>query len=230
LTAGAGTKNVNVWFKDAWGNTTPTPYSASIVLDITAPANGTITATPGNHQVTLNWDGFTDSGSGIGSYVVKYAAGSVPATCTAGTAVPGYDGSSKTCTHTLINNGMTYGYRVCAIDNAGNMSTGATISATPEPCLLTGTWISSDKPFITMNLTQTGNQIVGSWQNNNTGCVYTGSGAYDSNANTWSISFSTGMDPVNCAPSFTYGGTASNCSSPSFGWSNSYGYGGNRQY
>ncbi|HAM51056.1 MAG TPA: hypothetical protein DCP92_10345, partial [Nitrospiraceae bacterium] len=46
LTPGDGTKTVYVWFRDVWGNTTATPYSASIILDTTAPTNGTVTATP----------------------------------------------------------------------------------------------------------------------------------------------------------------------------------------
>ena len=132
LTTGSGMKTVNVWFRDTWGNTTPSPYSASILIDKTAPTNGKVAATRGAGQITLNWSGFGDAGSGLNGYIVRYAAGSPPASCTAGTAVPGYDGVSATYIHTGLTN-TTYGYRICARDKAGNTSTGATASAKPLP-------------------------------------------------------------------------------------------------
>src|SRR5205823_13577112 len=39
--------------------------SASILLDQTAPTNGTLTPTAGSTQITLSWAGFTDAGSGL---------------------------------------------------------------------------------------------------------------------------------------------------------------------
>jgi hypothetical protein len=122
---------VNVWFRDQWGNTTPVPYSDTIVLDTTAPSNGTVAPAPGDTQLTLNWSGFSDAHSGIGGYTVRYASGSTPSSCTSGTPVPGYDGTSTTYLHTGLINGTTYGYRVCAIDKAGNTSSGATASTRP---------------------------------------------------------------------------------------------------
>jgi hypothetical protein len=131
LTKGNGTKTVNVWFKDVWGNATPTPYSGTIILDTIAPTNGTVTATPGDAQVTLDWTGFTDAGSGIGSYKVVYATGSAPKSCSSGTAI--YSGTNTTYPHTGLINGTTYYYRVCAIDKAENISKGATANAKPIP-------------------------------------------------------------------------------------------------
>jgi hypothetical protein len=121
---------VYAWFKDAWNNTTATAYTDTIVLDTTAPVNGTLTATPGSGQITLNWSGFSDASSGIGSYKLVYATGSAPYSCAAGTVL--YSGGlNTTFTHTGLNSSLTYYYRVCAIDNAGNTSTGATKSARP---------------------------------------------------------------------------------------------------
>ncbi len=131
LTTGNGTKTVNVWFKDVWGNVNATPYSDTIILDTTAPTNGTVTAAPGNAQVTLNWSGFIDTVSGVASYKVVFATGSAPTSCSTGTAI--YSGTNTTYPHTGLTNGTTYYYRVCAIDKAGNMSTGATASAKPGP-------------------------------------------------------------------------------------------------
>ncbi len=133
LTTGNGMKIVYVRFRDTWGNTTPTPYSASILLDTTAPTNGAVTATAGAGKITLNWNGFSDAGSGIGGYNVVFATGSAPTTCSIGTVVPGYDGTSTTYIHTGLTYGTTYGYRVYAIDKAGNSSTGAIASAKAVP-------------------------------------------------------------------------------------------------
>lgn len=127
LQAGDGTKTVYVWFKDNVGNANITPYSALIILDTTAPANGRVTATPGSRQVTLSWTGFTDTASGIAGYKVVYATGSAPTSCSSGTAI--YNGPNTSYIHTGLTKNTTYYYRVCATDKAGNMSTGATASA-----------------------------------------------------------------------------------------------------
>jgi hypothetical protein len=122
LTPGDGTKTVYAWFRDMWGNTSAKPYIASVILDTTPPTNGTVTATPGNGQVTLSWSGFTDAGSGISGYKIVYAEDSIPASCSTGTAI---HTNGTTYVDTGLDNWMSYGYRVCAIDNAGNMSAGA---------------------------------------------------------------------------------------------------------
>jgi hypothetical protein len=131
LTTGNGTKRVYAWFRDQKGNVTTPPSSDTIVLDTTAPTNGTVTATPGNTQITLNWAGFTDALSGIAGYKVVFATGRAPSSCSSGTTI--YTGTGTTYPHTGLTNGTTYGYRVCAIDKAGNMSTGATTTAKPVP-------------------------------------------------------------------------------------------------
>jgi hypothetical protein len=128
LPTGDGTKTVYAWFKNVSGTVNASPYSAGILLDTTPPTNGTVTATPGNGQVALNWSGFNDAGSGIGGYKIAYAVGSTPSSCSTGTAI--YT-NGTTYLDTGLSNGKTYGYRVCAIDNAGNMSTGATARARP---------------------------------------------------------------------------------------------------
>ena len=130
LAYGSGIKTVYVWFRDRWGNVNPAPYSDTIIIDTTPPSNGTVTGTPGDTQVTLNWSGFSDALSGIGSYKVVYATGSsAPYFCSSGTAI--YTGTDTSFIHTGRTNGTTYSYRVCAIDKAGNMSSGATRSVKP---------------------------------------------------------------------------------------------------
>lgn len=128
LSSGDGTKTLYAWYKDAAGNVSST-YSDSIVLDTTAPTDGTLTATSGNAQILLSWSGFSDAGSGIGSYKLVYSTSGTPTSCSSGTQI--YSGTSTFYTHTSLTNGMTYYYRVCATDNTNNTSTGATASATP---------------------------------------------------------------------------------------------------
>ena len=119
---------MNVWFRDELGkDTSAAPYSDTILLDTTAPANGKVTAVPGNKKLTLNWSGFTDNmpGSGITGYRAVYQIGSsAPSSCSAGTPVPGYVSPATTLVHTGLVNGTTYGYRVCAIDAAATCPRG----------------------------------------------------------------------------------------------------------
>jgi hypothetical protein len=133
LSTGDGTKTVYGWYKDAAGNVSSTA-SDSIVLDQTPPGNGTLSATAGNTQVTLNWSGFSDAGSGLATsntYKLVFRTASLPnASCTNGTQI--LLGTATSFTHTGRTNGTTYYYRVCAFDTAGNTSTGATASATPQ--------------------------------------------------------------------------------------------------
>ncbi|HEV7556161.1 MAG TPA: S8 family serine peptidase, partial [Kofleriaceae bacterium] len=120
LATGAGSKTVTVVLRDAAGNTTTADTSpkATIVVDATAPTNGTVTATAGSAQVHLTWTGFADTGSGIASYRVVGGT-TAPSSCT-GTAL--WIGTDHGFAHTGLVNGTHYSYRVCAVDAAGNMS------------------------------------------------------------------------------------------------------------
>lgn len=136
LTGATTPKTVKVWFKDQWGNTTSAAVTDSIGYDAVKPVDGTATATAGDAQVVLNWSGFGDALSGIASYKVVSSNTAAPTTC-AGTAI--YEGADSvtTFTHLGLTNGTKYYYRVCAIDNAGNMSLGKTLASpyyvTPAP-------------------------------------------------------------------------------------------------
>jgi hypothetical protein len=129
LTTGAGTKTVNAWYKDIYGNVSAM-VSDSIGVDATKPTNGSVTSTSSDGQIALSWTGYTDATSGVASYKVMQATGSTaPSNCTTGTPV--YEGTALTTTLTGLTNGTTYAFRVCAVDNAGNVSIGATLSAVP---------------------------------------------------------------------------------------------------
>ncbi|MGD0844412.1 MAG: DUF1566 domain-containing protein [Geobacteraceae bacterium] len=97
-------------------------YSAAIFLDTKAPTNGTLTITPASGSLSLNWTGFNDATSGIKSYRLVAGTSSAPA-CS---ATPIYTGPDTSFSHTNLTLNKTYHYRVCAIDAAGNISTGAT--------------------------------------------------------------------------------------------------------
>jgi len=132
LVAGDGTKTVTVFLRDTLGNTTTSATSpkTTIILDATVPTNGTTTASAGDKTVALTWTGFSDASSGVASYRVVAATGtSAPSTCTGSTL---YAGAATTFTATGLTNGSAVSYRVCALDTAGNLSTGAIATATPH--------------------------------------------------------------------------------------------------
>lgn len=132
LAAGDGAKTVMVYLRDGAGNTTTASASpvATIKLDATAPSNGTVTAAPNNGALEARWAGFADAGTGVASYRLVIVAGATaPANC-AGQAI--YAGTAMSTTVRGLTNGTTYSLRVCAVDGAGNLSTGATASAAPR--------------------------------------------------------------------------------------------------
>ena len=72
-----------------------------------------------------------------------YDTGGFPVSCSGGTQA--YSGTDKAYIHKGLANNTTYYYRLCAKDNAGNISAGVTASATPSLSSgpdLTGTWSS----------------------------------------------------------------------------------------
>ena len=152
--------------------------------DITPPIDGTLSATPGNSQVSLSWNGFSDQGSGIASYKLVSSPVSSPTSCAA--SVPIYVGAATSFTDTAAVNAIPSYYRVCAVDGAGNVSVGAIASATPQPVITptTGSIRVSIVPQAAANL---GGQwrIVGEvvWRNS-------GSAATGLPYNTYSVEFS----------------------------------------
>jgi hypothetical protein len=132
LAPGDGKKTVNAWFADVWGNVTPAPASAAIVLDTTPPLDGQLTITGGDGQLGLSWKNFSDALTGVVSFKVVFATDTPPAPgCAAGTLL--LSGWGADYTHVNLDDGVVYAYRVCAVDGAGNTSAGATAKAFPAP-------------------------------------------------------------------------------------------------
>jgi hypothetical protein len=131
LGAAQGTHVVRAWYKDPYGNATPTPASATIQLDTAAPTNGTVSITGSDERLDLELAGFSDGGSGLASYVVASGGTRAPTTCARGTTVTTVPASTTSIALTGLVNGETYTYRVCAIDAVGNESTGVIVSGRP---------------------------------------------------------------------------------------------------
>jgi hypothetical protein len=122
LSAEDGQNVVSVQFMDETGNLSEV-YSDTIILDRIAPTDSGLIATGGDNQVVLAWLESSDATSGIANYKLEYS--------TAGRshAITIYSGLDTSYTHTGLTNGTVYSYRVYAVDNAGNVSGGATASA-----------------------------------------------------------------------------------------------------
>ncbi len=104
--------------------------ATDFTVDATAPTDGTLTATSGDSLVDLSWTAATDATSGVALYDLRFDTAGAVAGCVSGTSL--YSGALTTFSHIGLTNGTTYYYRVCATDNAGNLSAGATASATPS--------------------------------------------------------------------------------------------------
>lgn len=131
LPAGDGAKTVTVFLRDTKGNTTTSTTSPRVALrlDTIAPSNGSMTAVAGTSTVALSWAGFADAGSGIARYRLATAAGATaPSTC----ATVAWEGTTTAINHVGLIGGTTYSYRVCAVDAAGNVSSGTVATATPH--------------------------------------------------------------------------------------------------
>ena len=125
LASGDGAKNVYVWWKNSDGTASATPASASITLDATTPTSGTLSVKLAVNVATLTWSGATDTGSGLASYLLVSSLGSTPRDCASGTQL--YAGSATTFKTATLPVGTTY-FRLCAIDNVGNVSAGVSTS------------------------------------------------------------------------------------------------------
>jgi fibronectin type 3 domain-containing protein len=114
---------------------TPTPPS---------PPTG-VTATPGNAQVTLNWNAST----GATSYNVKRSTTSGGPYTTIATGV-----TATSFTNTGLTNGTTYFFVVSAVNSAGESANSGQVPATPQQALPpapTGLTASPGNAQVTLN-------------------------------------------------------------------------------
>lgn len=133
LLAGSdGPRTVNVRLRDSYGNETATPLSASITLDSKKPTDGILTATVPDgtdNTLSLSWTAATDTnGSGIREYRLYYGTPGYPACKGTPLATVAAD-KPLAFTHENLSAAKKHSYRLCAVDNGGNVSTGATGTA-----------------------------------------------------------------------------------------------------
>ena len=213
----------------------------------TGAASSTATATPAlnapsapqslsasivaSGQISLSWAApASNGGAAITDYLVEYKLASEPTTWT--TFADGTSTSTST-TVTGLTNGLSYNFRVSAINSVGTGAASSTATATPDTFALvdnfTGTTIDTDKWVevdpagiggTTGNVTQNGSLSIvpttGSWATQNG--VYTAN-TYDRTNGDVSMEFSvtrsscgSGVGPVAAGygdMNFTVGGSAS---------------------
>lgn len=121
------TSSVYAWFKDSYGNTNTTSVSASSVIDSAAPSGGTLSASAGVRAAALRWTNASDD-KALAGYKLVFVTGKVaPGSCSTGAVL--YMGTNLSYSHTGLNPGATYSYRLCAYDRAGNLNVGSAGSA-----------------------------------------------------------------------------------------------------
>ena len=118
---GEGPQYLYAWGSNDEGQNFVGPTVQTVWIDTQKPVDGILTATHRGGQINLSWSGFEDSGTGIGRFKVVYTQGREPTSCNDGYGLRVR--SNEYTTHTVTPTGI-YGYRVCAIDNANNMSYG----------------------------------------------------------------------------------------------------------
>ena len=160
LVTGNGAKTVRAWLRYPDGATVG-PIIDTIILDAAAPTNGTVAVSPGVGSNTVSWSGFTDANSGVVAYRVRWAPGVAPASCAAGTLL--YEGGDTHVEHGGLVSGTKIAYRVCAIDAAGNTSSGSIAAGTPVPeldppdgtMMIAGGASVTKSAAVTLNITAT---------------------------------------------------------------------------
>lgn len=134
-TTAAGVRSVFVTLRDVSGNTMTAAASDTIIFDQAPPTGGALRVTPGNTTATLAWTAPTDTPAGIRGYRLRFAEGLAPATCADGEALADETTLRPPTTsfvHQSLTNSTNYGWRLCAVDHAGNVASGITITGQPR--------------------------------------------------------------------------------------------------
>ncbi|WP_224963443.1 Ig-like domain-containing protein [Geomonas subterranea] len=132
----------------AWTSFTGTPdftvgTGLDFAVDTTPPTDGSASDSSGDGYIKISWSSASDAGAGldpVNTYKVVKSSVSTPADCS-GTAL--YSGNGTSYFDNAVVNGTTYYYRVCALDEVGNLSAGTTISGSASAIALPDTTISA---------------------------------------------------------------------------------------
>ncbi|MFZ5441632.1 MAG: S8 family peptidase [Myxococcota bacterium] len=119
LPSGDGPRTVRAWFRDTRGNSSTA--AATTTLDTLPPADGKVAALRSAADLVVQWSGFAEATTRIVRYRVAVAAGTAtPAARCTGLA------TETTATALTVASPLNVSrVRVCAVDAAGNVSTGA---------------------------------------------------------------------------------------------------------
>ena len=115
--------------------------SAEIILDQHAPTEPSLTAVTGTYhndtdraEVDLTWIGSTDASGSAVSYILVRGQGNAPAprSCTADgvKVISVYSGPNTSFINIGLDEGVSYGYRVCSVDSVNNVSAGSAKTTT----------------------------------------------------------------------------------------------------
>jgi hypothetical protein len=120
LSSRTGEQTVYATFRDAYGNESEA-FTTTIGYDASRPTNGVVLGTfDGLESVDLTWANFDDEGSGIVEYWVFAQPSTLPADCD---GVPDLV-TPETSTTWSVTSGVDWGFRVCAVDALGQVSSG----------------------------------------------------------------------------------------------------------
>jgi hypothetical protein len=131
------TQTVYAHFRASASPATVTTLSDTIKLDTVKPTNTVATAVGSAGAIDLSWTAGVDPvtsttiASGVAGYKVVYArAATAPSSCATGTVAATLHTSTALRVSGLVD-GAQYSFRVCAVDGAGNVSTGAVATEWP---------------------------------------------------------------------------------------------------
>ena len=141
---------VNANGKGAAAETTP------VTIATTPGRPRSLTATPGNGQVTLSWTASSDGGSPITSWQFRLSTGATPTftdlTDPAWVVIPGSNADTTSYTVVSLNNAEQYTFQVRAVNTlgAGSLAQSATVDPGMPPGQPTGLSASATASSVTL--------------------------------------------------------------------------------
>jgi len=128
LSRGNGPKKINAWFKDNLGNVSDVPTTLKVIVDRNPPVGGEVQGKLRTGQAIFRWNNFLENETSVTRYRVVMGNQAIPSSCTSPGSTVIYEGSATSFTYEESKYRSKYFVRVCAIDEVGNISSGATIS------------------------------------------------------------------------------------------------------
>ncbi|MFM2152884.1 MAG: hypothetical protein RL199_1319 [Pseudomonadota bacterium] len=128
---GDGPKVVRVWARDDSMNVSKVAATVAFVVDTELPADGAVRILPEpDGKFTVEVTGASDTGSGIGRYLVGVNPdGSAASDCT--NPLPCRNWGRRVLCPALEDGAVVTGAHVCVVDRAGNLSPGIEVVADP---------------------------------------------------------------------------------------------------